>query len=423
MLILISLFGYLNIENVKLKNNLNLYMIKNRLSPIVTVVLSFKAGGEYQTPEDAGLFHLVEHMFFKGNKKYKTQEEFMKKVRELGIFYNGATSHNYVVYFYTLPKEKLKEGLEFAYHAITGILFDEKELEKEKTVVLDEYNRDYSDPLMNFHVDLSKLFFEEEFYRDDLLGPKHNILKAEREIMIKQYEKFYGPENCNLIISGDIDFKETLKLAKKIFERWKKKTSYQKPLKLPELKTKKFLRVKSKDIKSSRITLLFRGPSTLYERKDTYIADLVGKMFSLPYSPFQIEFVNSGIAGSATFSYYTKKASGEIYLNLDLEKSKIEEALEKINYFLNSIDDEKWFPPEIIEDAKTSIENDFYLQTENSQRFALEFSFWITSADFEYFKNYVDEIKKLNKEDIKEFLKNYIKNKNYVMGILEPEED
>ncbi|MEN3046657.1 MAG: pitrilysin family protein [Candidatus Hydrothermales bacterium] len=420
---IIYLFGFLNIEHVELKNKLNLYMIENKLSPIVTIVLSFKAGGEYQTPEDAGLFHLVEHMFFKGNKKYKTQEEFMKKVRELGISYNGATSHNYVVYFYTLPKEKLKEGLEFAYHAITGILFEEKELEKEKTVVLDEYNRDYSDPLMNFYTDLSRLFFEEEFYRDDLLGPRHNILKAKRETMIRQYEKFYGPENCNLIISGDIDFKETEKLARKIFEKWKKRTTYQKPSKLPELKSKKILRIKSKDVKSAKITLLFRGPSTLYERKDTYIADLVGKMFSLSYSPFQLEFVNSGIAGGATFAYYTKKASGEIFINLDLEKSKIEEALKKLNYFLESIDDEKWFPNEIIEDAKISIENDFYMQTENSQRFALEFSFWITAADFEYFKNYVDEIKKLTKEDIKEFLRNYIKNKNYVMGILEPEEE
>ncbi len=421
MEILILLVISLNIEKITLNTGLNVYLYKNQLSPIVTIALAFRAGGEYQSPEDAGLFHLVEHMFFKGNKKYRTQEKFMERIRELGIVYNGMTSHNYVIYFYTLPKEKLKEGLDFAYNAMTDILFDEKELEKERTVVLDEYNRDYSDPVSNFYTDLSRLFYEELFYRDDLLGPKHNILKADKKLLIEQYNKFYGPGNCNLIISGDIEFDKAEKLIKKIFGKWKKKTFYQKPEPLPPLRTKKFLKISSNEVKTARIVAEFRGPGTLYQRRDTYIGDLIGKIFSLPYSPFQKEFVHSGIATSASFSYYTKPSTGEIYLSLELSKENIDKAKEKIYEFLNTCDDEKWFPDELIEDAKIAIENEFALSTENSQRFALSLGFWVCTADFEYFRNYVDEIKKITKEDIKEFMKKYVKNQNYVFGILEPE--
>ncbi len=415
------LFSILNIKHIKLNTGLNIYLIQNRLSPIVTIALAFRGGGEYQTPEDAGLFHLVEHMFFKGNKKYKTQEKFLERVRELGIIYNGATSHNYVIYFYTLPKEKLKEGLDFAYNAMTGILFEEKELEKERTVVLDEYNRDYSDPLSSFYIDLSRLFYEELFYRDDLLGPKHNILKADKKLLFKQYEKFYGPSNCNLIISGDIDFEEAEKLTKKIFGKWKKKTFYEKLEPLPPLRTKKFFEISSNEVKTARILLEWRGPGTLYQRKDTYIADLIGKIFSLPYSTFQREFVHSGIASSASFNYYTKPSGGEIYLELELPKENIDKAKEKIYEFLNTCCEEKWFSEELIEDAKIGIENEFALSTENSQRFALNLGFWLCTADFEYFNNYVSEIKNIKKEEIKEFMEKYIKDKNFVFGILKPE--
>lgn len=419
LIILLSTFN-LPIKSVKLKNGLNLYLVKNEISPIVSLVFAFRAGGEYQTPSDAGLFHLVEHMFFKGNKKYKSQEEFNRRIRELGIIYNGATSHNYVMYYYTFPKEKLKEALKFAFYAFSGILFDEVELEKERTVVLDEYNRDYSDPLENFYIDLLRLFYEEYFYRADLLGPKENILKADKELLIKQYDKFYGPLNCHLIISGDINLESAEKIVKEVFEKWNKKVSLKKPEKLEKLRNKKYLKVKSPSVKTARIEMIFNGPSTLYERKDTYIGDLISKIFSLPYSPFQKEFVNSGIAGSASFSYYTKPASGEIYISFELENKKLKEAEKKIEELLNSIDDEKWFPDDLIENAKLSMENDFLLETENPLKFALEFGFLIASADLEYFESYVDEIKKITKNDIKNFLNKYIKDQNFVMGIIEP---
>ncbi len=345
----------------------------------------------------------------------------MERVRELGIVYNGATSHNYVVYYYTLPSDKLEEGLSFAYHAMTGILFDKKELEKERTVVLDEYNRRYSDPVSSFYTDMGRLFYEELFYRDNIIGPKHNILKADRKILLEQYNKFYGPANCNLIISGEFEFEKAEKLVKKIFEKWEKKVEYKKPEKIPPLRTKKFYHTYSKEIKTARILVQFRGPGTLYERKDTYIGDLVSKIFSLPYSPFQKKFVESGIAINATFSYYTKPSTGEISIMMELPKENIEKAKDLIFEFIDKPDDDEWFPDQIIEDAKKGIENDFLLSTENPRKFALELSFWICSADYEYFKNYVDEIKKLKKEDIKEFMKNYIKGQNFVFGILEPE--
>lgn len=417
----ILIFSILNIKNFELPNGLNVFLIQNKISPIATIALAFKAGGEYQVPEDAGVFHLVEHMLFKGNRKYKTEERFMEKARELGILYNGITSHNYVIYYYTLSKDKLKDGLNFAYDAITGPLFDNNEIEKERKVVLDEYNRDYSDPLFSFYVDLSRLFYEEYFYKDDLLGPKHNILKADKSILLKQFKKFYNPWNSFLIISGDIDFKEAEKLVKEIFGKWKGEKFYEKIERLPPLRTKKYLHVYSNEIKVSRIFIIFQGPGTLYEREDTYVFDLISSIFSLPYSPFQKEFVESKIVNSASFNYYTKPSTGEIYIEFELEKENIYKAKEKFYEFLNTCDNEKWFPEDLIEEAKIAIQNEFELKTENPQQFALTLSFWLCTADYDYFKDYIEKIKNVKKEDIINLMGKYIKNKNFVFGILEEE--
>lgn len=417
----ILIFSFLNIRSFELSNGLNVFLIQNKISPIATIVLAFKAGGEYQVPEDAGIFHLVEHMFFKGNKRYENEEEFIERAREIGILYNGLTSHNYVTYYYTLPKDKLKDGLNFVYDAIIGIIFDDKELENERKVVLDEYNRDYSDPISSFYLDISRLFYEEYFYKDDLLGPKWNILRANKSILLNEFKKFYTPWNSYLIISGDIDFDEAEKLVKKIFGKWKGKKFYEKVEKLPPLRTKKYIHINSKEVKNARIFIIFQGPGTLYEREDTYVFDLISSIFSLAHSPFQREFVESGIVNSASFNYYTKPSTGEIYIEFEMEKENIYKAKEKFYEFLNTCDDEKWFPENLIEEAKIVIENKFELETENPQEFALNLAFWLCTADYDYFKNYIEKIKNVEKENIIDLMRKYIKDKNFVFGILEPE--
>ncbi len=419
MLLKIFIFA-LSIEHFTLENGLNVYLVKNKIAPLVTVALAFRAGGEYQNPQDAGLFHLVEHMFFKGNKKYKTQEEYIEKTKELGIIDNGATSHNLVYYYYVFPSKNLEQVLDFVKNAMFYPLFDEKELEKERKVVLDEYNRDYSDPLRRFYTDISRLLYGELFYRVDLLGPKYNILKADREILLEQYDRFYGPANCNIVVSGDIEIERTKELIKKIFSKWKKDVVQINPQPFPPLENKKFLHVYSDKVKNCRIIVEFLGPGVINERRETYVGDLISRVFSLPYSPFQEEFVHSGLSSTAYLSYYTKRSTGVIYMMFETDKENIEKLKEKVFEFIENCDSSYYFSDKLIEDAKIALENEWLLNTENPVEFAQNLGFWICTADFEYFKNYIKDIKSIEKEEIANFMRKYIKNNNYVFGIIEP---
>ena len=82
------------------KNGLEIIILENYDTPLVYIELAFKAGGNYQTTENEGLFHLYEHMLFKGNSLYKNSAQINDAMSKLGVSgYNGTTASDYVNYF------------------------------------------------------------------------------------------------------------------------------------------------------------------------------------------------------------------------------------------------------------------------------------------------------------------------------------
>ena len=87
------------------KNGLEIIILENYDTPLVYIELAFKAGGNYQTTENEGLFHLYEHMLFKGNSLYKNSAQINDAMSKLGVSgYNGTTASDYVNYFFQIHK-------------------------------------------------------------------------------------------------------------------------------------------------------------------------------------------------------------------------------------------------------------------------------------------------------------------------------
>src|SRR6201985_2272430 len=95
----------------KLPNGLEVLVIENSKVPLATIEIAVKNGAYTEGPEYSGLSHLFEHMFFKANRDYPTQEVFLKRTQELGALWNGTTNVERVHYYFTLGKDSLKAGL------------------------------------------------------------------------------------------------------------------------------------------------------------------------------------------------------------------------------------------------------------------------------------------------------------------------
>src|SRR5581483_12137703 len=93
-----------------------------------------------------GLAHLYEHMFFKSNADYPEPDAFVQRAAQLGAVFNGSTREEVVNYYVTVQADSLEGAMRFLASAFRAPLFRQDELERERQVVLGEYDRQESSP-------------------------------------------------------------------------------------------------------------------------------------------------------------------------------------------------------------------------------------------------------------------------------------
>src|ERR1051325_4766993 len=99
--------------NKVLSNGLEVIVLEDHSVPLVTIELAVKNGSYTEPPEYNGLSHLYEHMFFKANRAIATQEDYLKKIGQLGIAYNGTTREEVVDYYFTTVSANLRTAMNF----------------------------------------------------------------------------------------------------------------------------------------------------------------------------------------------------------------------------------------------------------------------------------------------------------------------
>src|SRR6476469_2505029 len=159
----------------KLSNGLEVIVVENHAVPLVTVEIAVKSGGFVESPDYAGLSHLYEHMFFKANRAIPNQEQYLSRIREMGADWNGSTQTERVNYFLTLPSENAREGAVFLRDALFYPLFLQKELERERVVVLGEFDRNEANPGFHLQREINRKLWGDQFSRKDVIGDREVI--------------------------------------------------------------------------------------------------------------------------------------------------------------------------------------------------------------------------------------------------------
>src|SRR5688500_11846279 len=134
------------IQRRVLPNGLEVIVVENHGVPLATVEIDVRNGSFTQTPEYAGLAHMYEHMFFKANRAFPEPDDFIGRLAQIGAVFNGTTSEERVNYYMTVTADRLGEAVNLLSVAIQSPLFRQDELERERVVVLGEYDRNDSNP-------------------------------------------------------------------------------------------------------------------------------------------------------------------------------------------------------------------------------------------------------------------------------------
>lgn len=408
-----------SIAKAKLSTGLEIVLLEDHKVPLSTIYIACKAGAMTETPESNGLTHLWEHMFFKGNGRLPDQEAFDKRVRQLGIKDNGNTGSEFVRYFLTLPSVYTDEGIQFMADAISTPLLEQKELERERKIVQDEYDRNASDPLFDARNLSDEIIYRDQAYRRTALGLRPIIDKASREQLLQIKNDVFVPANCALLAAGDIKMAAFKKSAEKHFSNWKTPkgwTRVKRPAFPPFPKTTEFVMVRPL-IQTPGVMMTFQGPLVTVAPEDTYTADVLSYLLNHQGGQFYKTFIDSGLALSASCSYYTQAEAGEV----NLSGSAKAENIVKLKAALLAAPKD-WMKPDYftatqLADVKRSllIEKKRDMNKPSSQINHLAFSWVVTGLAYD--ESYILKMSRVTIADVRKFVKKYLIDKPYVSAM------
>jgi zinc protease len=408
----------------KLANGLEVLVLEDHTIPFSTIEIACKNGSFTEDDTYNGLSHLYEHMFFKANKEYKTQDEYMQQVDKLDMVFNGRTQEENVEYYFTLPKENTVKGLEFMNAAIRYPLFNEEDMAKENPVVDAEFQRHESNPYFVLIDTLNHLLWGKNYSRKNIIGNHNIILSATPAKMEAIRNKFYYPNNCLLTIGGDVNHEEIFRKVEKIFGSWK--ASGFDPAKeypVPEmepLKENKLAVIVSELAESPLLVLRWQGPDMRNDIKATYTADVFSYILNQRLSKLTLALQETGLANDISINYYSQKYVGPITFSVSPNPAKIKECYRVMQQEMDKWDDDSYITDQQIERAKRILAISQVEDREEVERYVHLFSFWWACASVEYYTLYSENLNKITRQDIKDYVRKYIKGKPFSGGLILP---
>lgn len=406
----------------KLPNGLEILVVTDNTVPLATIEMACRNGSFTESDDYNGLSHLYEHLFFKANKDYPNFESFTKRSNELEITSNANTREEVVNYYFTLPSANLKPGLKFMNSAIRYPIFIKEDMAMENEIVNAEFTRQESSPIFPLIDADRKHMWGDNYSRKNVIGNHDVILSATPSKMDSIKNKYYWPNNSVLVIAGDVNVNEAFKSAEEIFGSWK--ASPFDPFKkwpIPEFKplTKNdYYIIESTTMPVPYMLFSWHGPDTRNDIPATYAADVFSFIVNQNGSKLKKALINSGLAQEASVNYYTQKYTGPISFMVSPNPAKIKECYQEVLKQIALWDEDDYLSEVQIERAKRLLSISQVERREVTSDYAHLLSFWWASASVDYYTHYEENLNKITRADLLNYVRKYIKGKPFCAGMI-----
>jgi zinc protease len=406
-----------NLISQVLPNGLEVIILEDHSIPLVTIELAVRNGSYTEPPELNGLSHLYEHMFFKQNRAIANAEEYLRRIGQMGIAYNGTTREEVVDYYFTTTSPNIRTAMQFMKDAARYPLFDEREFSREKEVVIGEIDRNESNPFFYLNREMNQRLFFKYPSRKNPLGNRQTVGSSTTEMMRLIQQRYYVPNNSALVLTGDVNPQEVLKMAQEFYGDWPKREKdpfVEFPLVEHPPLAKSEGAVIIQPVQNVILNIGWQGPSIGKDNAATYAADVFSFILRQPNSRFQRDLVDTGLVTGVDLSYYTQRNVGPIALIAQTTPDKARAALKAMYDEVAHFNDKDYFTDEQLESAKALLEADDLYSREKLSDYTHTLSFWWASTGLEYFRGYLPRLRATSRADISRYVTTYIQGKPHV---------
>lgn len=401
------------------ENGLRVITVPMKNTSAVTVLIFIGTGSRYEDRGTSGLSHFLEHMFFKGGKKYPDTKAVSEVIDSVGGDFNAFTSKEFVGYYVKVASKHIDLAMDVLSDMMIEAKFEANEVEKERGVIIEELNMYQDMPIYLVGSDYERLVFGDQPLGWDVIGTIESIKGLKREDFLEYKKDFYTPDNIVLTVAGDFKYEEMMKKVESYFPLKEEKKSHD---------FEKFDRTKMED----RVFL---------RKKDTEQAHLVFGVESYPldhpdYETLQaIGIILGGNMSSRLFlslredkglAYYIKTGNTE-YFDIGEMSSSAGVDIKRIDLSIKIIMDEyeriknEWIDEKELTKAKEYYKGKLILRLEDSKNVAQLIGIHeLLLNRIETPEEAMEKMDRVTTKDIKRVCEDIFKKENLKLALIGP---
>lgn len=405
------------VKQYQLKNGLQVLLIESHKSPVVSLQAWVRTGSADEAPREAGLSHFIEHLLFKGTRKFK-MGEIAQIIEGSGGELNAYTSFDQTVFYMTLSKVFMRTGLEALADMMGFPAFNPSEIDAEREVVVEEMKRGQD----SLGRQASQLLFKTAYgahpYGRPVIGLEKIVRGVKPAVIQSYFDGRYNPKNMFLVISGDFDSADAKAMIQASFGELKGHPV--RVVKRSKLQKTTQPKVKMETSKFEQSIAYLAWPIPKISHEDIPALDLLAFVLGAGETSRLVQRLRmqEPLVQSIGASTFTPKDEGLFLVSCSFADTDPQKIMTAVREEILSVLHEGVHPEEIRR-AVTNMQSDEFYSLETVDGLArkfgnLEFYF----RDVKMTERYLRIMRSLTSQDLQRVLKKYLKPESTIATAL-----
>jgi predicted Zn-dependent peptidase len=353
-------------SKITLKNGVQVVFQKLDGYQSVSIGAFIKTGTMYETREENGISHFIEHMLFKGTKT-RTTQEISLTIDRLGGEINAFTSKDCTCFYTKLLSEDIETGLSLLSDMLGESCFNEEAIDTEKSVVIDEINM-YEDSAEDVADDLlTALVFKGNALGLPILGDKNSVTSFTKDALIAYFKTHYRPDRMLISIAGEFETEHMLALVERYFGGLQQDSDTR--LNEPEAPTLNW-GVVSKYKENEQIQVSIDFPGISYEDHRNYEMMLMTNIFGGTNSAMLFQTIRE--AYGLSYSIYAQPTFydtvGTLNVSFGVSKENLNEIFMRLAEVIQTLKRDR-ISAEQVKAGKAHLKGSFLLGLEGTDQY------------------------------------------------------
>lgn len=408
------------IETFKLENGMQVILEENHAAKVVSFNALVKVGSAYESDNEAGICHVIEHMLFKGTPT-RPSGTIARDIEAAGGDINAYTSMDQTVFYINMAMRFADRGLEILSDAIKNPLFDADELEREKEVILEEIRREQDNPSRMLSENLFNEAFKKHTYGRPIIGFPKTVKSFTRDEIFAFYHKWYTPKNIAFVAVGDFETKKMIDDIRRHFADFNGPSVPEAHIPEEPAHENPSLLVKEMNIQSSYLAIAFHAPNITHP--DVPVLDVLSHILGgADSSRLEQEIKEKQKLVHNIYAYtYTPKFPGLFLIGAMLEGEDLIKTIAAIKKEIAKIKSEPASSEEISR-AKLNIRSNQVYEKETVGGQAGKIAYFLSTAgSYEFENRYYQMLGDVSAASLMDAARKYICFERSTVVLLVPE--